>query len=81
MCVLTSVFQIYFTRFTLPQLVSLTTRISVVIGDVIVLIVTWLKTARAYREAQRLNLESPLATMLFLDGTFAGLVLCKLLIL
>lgn len=48
--------------------VSLATRISVIIGDVLLLAVTWTKTAQAYQEAHRLNIRAPLATMLFRDG-------------
>ncbi|KAI0825861.1 hypothetical protein BC629DRAFT_31621 [Irpex lacteus] len=61
--------------------VSLATRISVIIGDVLVLAVTWTKTAHAYREARRLNIRAPLATMLFRDGTIYFLILLVLNIL
>lgn len=54
--------------YTQDATVSLATRISVIIGDVLVLAVTWTKTAQAYREARRLNIRAPLATMLFRDG-------------
>lgn len=49
-------------------LVSLVTRISVIIGDVLVLVVTWKKTAQTYHEAHRLDIRAPLATMLLRDG-------------
>ncbi|KAI0769500.1 hypothetical protein BC629DRAFT_1533270 [Irpex lacteus] len=55
--------------YTQDLIVSLFTRVSVIIGDVIVLAVTWTKTARAYREARQLHIRSPLATVLFRDGT------------
>ncbi|KAI0084418.1 hypothetical protein BDY19DRAFT_997771 [Irpex rosettiformis] len=48
---------------------SLGTRISVIIGDVLVLLVTWSKTAKSYNEARKQKIESPLAMMLFRDGT------------
>lgn len=48
---------------------SLLTRISVITGDILVLVVTWTKTAQAYREARRLNIRAPLVTVLFRDGT------------
>lgn len=50
------------------QTVSLVTRIAVIIGDILVLAVTWVKTAESYKEARRLNLRAPLVTMLFRDG-------------
>ncbi|KAI0769495.1 hypothetical protein BC629DRAFT_1292030, partial [Irpex lacteus] len=52
--------------------VSLITRISVIIGDALVLVVTWTKTTQAYREARQLNIRAPLATVLFRDGTTNG---------
>ena len=48
--------------------VSLGTRISVAIGDVIVLLVTWSKTAWSHRQAQHLRIKAPLITLLFRDG-------------
>lgn len=54
----------YISDFSVP----LTTRISVIIGDVLVLAVTWMKSAQTYREACRLNIRAPLAAMLFRDG-------------
>ena len=49
-------------------LVSLSTRFAVIIGDVLVLLVTWSKTARSYRESRRTGIRAPLATLLFRDG-------------
>ena len=46
----------------------LATRIAVIIGDMLVLIVTWSKTAQLYRESQRLGIKAPLATLLLRDG-------------
>ena len=54
-------------RYSL-HLVSLTTRIVVIIGDVLVLLVTWLKTVQSYRESRRLGVKAPLATLMFRDG-------------
>ncbi|KAI0738123.1 hypothetical protein BC629DRAFT_1300472, partial [Irpex lacteus] len=48
--------------------VSLVTRLSVIVGDVLVLAVTWRKTYLAYREARRLRIRAPVTTMLFRDG-------------
>ncbi|KAI0086736.1 hypothetical protein BDY19DRAFT_995489 [Irpex rosettiformis] len=59
----------------LCDLVSLATRFSVIIGDVLVLLVTWSKTAKSYREARQLRVKAPLATLLFRDGTFYFMVL------
>ncbi len=59
--------------------VSLVTRISVIIGDVLVLVVTWLKTAQAYKEARLLNIKAPLVTMLFRDGAIAQPICCNTL--
>ena len=36
--------------------------------DVLVLLVTWSKTAMAYRETRRLGIKAPLVTLLFRDG-------------
>ena len=54
-------------RYSCP-LVSLTARIAVIIGDVLVLLVTWYKTAQSYRESRRLGIKAPLATLMFRDG-------------
>ena len=48
--------------------VSLATRIAVIIGDVLVLGVTWSKTMQLYRESRHLGIKAPLATLLFRDG-------------
>lgn len=45
----------------------------VIIADVLVLAVTWSKTAPLYLEARRLHIKSPLAAMLFRDGTITQL--------
>ncbi|KAI0781564.1 hypothetical protein BC629DRAFT_1289752, partial [Irpex lacteus] len=47
---------------------SLATRTAVILGDVLVLVITWTKTAQAYREARRMNIGAPLTTILFRDG-------------
>ena len=49
-------------------IVALIARIAVIAGDVLVLAVTWAKTARAYKEARRLNIRAPLATTLLHEG-------------
>ncbi|KAI0769493.1 hypothetical protein BC629DRAFT_783963 [Irpex lacteus] len=40
-----------------------------ILGDVLVLVVTWSSTARVYRTAQRSGVKAPLATLLLRDGT------------
>ncbi|KAI0769549.1 hypothetical protein BC629DRAFT_1595860 [Irpex lacteus] len=61
--------------FSFEHPVSLTTRIAAVIGDLLVLAVTWLKTAQLYREARRLKIEASLATTLLHDGTVYFVIL------
>ncbi|KAI0769534.1 hypothetical protein BC629DRAFT_1533929 [Irpex lacteus] len=62
-------------------LLSLLSRVSVIVGDVIVLAVTWAKTAQLYREARRLNIEAPLARMLICDGTLYFIILLMINVL
>ena len=50
------------------HLVSFATRIAVIIGDGLVLLVTWFETAQSYRELRRLGIRAPLAALLFRDG-------------
>ncbi len=52
------------TRFS----VSLSTRIAVIIADVIVLLVTWYETGQTYMEARRLKISTPLVALLLRDG-------------
>ncbi|KAL6299459.1 hypothetical protein BKA93DRAFT_753393 [Sparassis latifolia] len=49
--------------------VYLATRISVIVADVIVLMVTWMKTYEIKRYANSAHVEAPLATLLLRDGT------------
>ncbi|KAI0769555.1 hypothetical protein BC629DRAFT_792037 [Irpex lacteus] len=65
----------------LNLLLSLFSRISVVIGDVLVLVVTWRKTAQSYSTARRLNIKAPLAAMLLRDGTLYFVILLILNVL
>ena len=60
-------------RYSLSTIGSATlaTRIAIIIGDVLVLLVTWSKTAQFYRESKRLRIKAPLATLLFRDGESA----------
>ena len=51
-----------------PILVSLSTRIALIIADVIVLAVTWRKAASTVREASRINVRVPLSEVLIRDG-------------
>ncbi|KAI0804652.1 hypothetical protein BC629DRAFT_1196527 [Irpex lacteus] len=57
---------------------SLATRIAVIAGDVLVLAVTWSKTARLYLEARKLKIRAPLASMLIYDGTCYFVILLLL---
>ncbi|KAI0083914.1 hypothetical protein BDY19DRAFT_998115 [Irpex rosettiformis] len=66
---------------TIVMDISLGTRISVIIGDVLVLLVTWSKSAKLYHEARQLRIKAPLATLLFRDGTFYFIVLLMLNVL
>ena len=50
------------------HVVALVTRVTVIIGDVLVLLVTWSKSLQSYRESRRLGIKAPLATLLFCDG-------------
>ncbi len=61
-------------QFILARLVSLATRTAVIVGDVLVLVITWTKTAQAYREARRMKIRAPLATILFRDGAEYGIL-------
>ncbi|KAI0084474.1 hypothetical protein BDY19DRAFT_909816 [Irpex rosettiformis] len=61
----------------LTQAVSLTTRIAVILADILVLLVTWFKTAQLYKESRQLGIQAPLATLLLRDGT---LYFCILLV-
>ncbi|KAI0084420.1 hypothetical protein BDY19DRAFT_971922 [Irpex rosettiformis] len=60
---------------------SLGARISAIIGDTLVLLITWSKTARSYREARKLEISSPLITLLFRNGTFCFMILLVLNVL
>ena len=51
--------------------VSLGTCAAFIIGDTLVLLVTWFKTAQLYREVHHLGIKAPLATLLFRDGESA----------
>ena len=48
--------------------VSLATRLCAIGGDVLVILITWNKTARLYHHAHRLEMEAPLTMLLFRDG-------------
>ncbi|THG95122.1 hypothetical protein EW026_g6472 [Hermanssonia centrifuga] len=50
-------------------MVSLGTRIALGLGDTLVLVVTWVKTARNLTEGARIGMRTPLSTMLLRDGT------------
>ncbi|OCH87934.1 hypothetical protein OBBRIDRAFT_735361 [Obba rivulosa] len=49
-------------------LVVVATRICLIASDLILLLVTWMKTYATKRQADQLNIKTPLATMLLRDG-------------
>ena len=55
-------------RLTQNETVSLATRMVVIATDALVLIVTWYKTIQLYVESRRMQLKTPLATLLIRDG-------------
>ena len=50
--------------------VTYVTRGSMVAADLIVLVLTWIKTFRNWNEARRLNVELSVSTCLLRDGKF-----------
>ena len=52
----------------LPCVVEDATRLSLITGDVIVLILTWMKTYRNAREALNLQMKVRVTTLLLRDG-------------
>ncbi|KAI0088349.1 hypothetical protein BDY19DRAFT_950467 [Irpex rosettiformis] len=50
--------------------ISLSTRVALIIADLIVLVVTWRQAAGTVREASRINVRVPLSEVLIRDGTF-----------
>ncbi|THG94501.1 hypothetical protein EW026_g6979 [Hermanssonia centrifuga] len=65
----------YSARFAITLSTSLTGSILIVLGDALVLAVTWLKTARNLTEGARIGMRTPLSTMLLRDGTIYFAVL------
>ncbi|OCH87873.1 hypothetical protein OBBRIDRAFT_735475, partial [Obba rivulosa] len=49
--------------------VTVATRVCSIVSEVVVLLVTWLKAYSIWRDARRLNLRAPVATILLRDGT------------
>ncbi|THG96480.1 hypothetical protein EW026_g5359 [Hermanssonia centrifuga] len=49
--------------------ISLATRLAVVLADILVLVLTWMKTFGTRREASRIHIEVPMVTLLIRDGT------------
>ncbi|KAI0337839.1 hypothetical protein BDW22DRAFT_1464303 [Trametopsis cervina] len=66
---------------TLNLRLSLTSRISATLGDIIVLTITWHKTMSNYRAGRKHNLNVPLTTLLIRDGTMYFIVLLLINIL
>ncbi|OCH91746.1 hypothetical protein OBBRIDRAFT_774647 [Obba rivulosa] len=62
---------------------TISTRISMILADILILLITWAKTYGAYRNAQRNNVEAPLLGLLLKDGTvyFAMLLVLNILII
>ncbi|KAI0809274.1 hypothetical protein BC629DRAFT_1106994 [Irpex lacteus] len=60
---------------------ALSTRSVVISADIIVILVTWLKTGRTYREARQQKVVAPLSRLLLRDGTIYFLVLLVINIL
>lgn len=54
--------------YSLQLLVSLIISIPVVLGDVLVIMVTWISTARIYIRARNSGVKAPLASLLLRDG-------------
>jgi len=54
---------------------SLATRLSGILADVLVLLLTWSKTRLVYKEAMQLGAPTPIGVSLLRDGTFYFLVL------
>ena len=51
-----------------PYIVEHATRASLIIGDIIVLILTWMKTFQNVREALNLQMKVRVTTLLLRDG-------------
>lgn len=47
---------------------SLSNRLAVIAADVLVLIMTWIKTAGTRKEARNANIRTPCMTLLIRDG-------------
>ncbi|EKM57574.1 uncharacterized protein PHACADRAFT_206470 [Phanerochaete carnosa HHB-10118-sp] len=60
---------------TCPLFLLFVTRIPLIVADLLVLVLTWMKTYRQYREARALNIKSPLTTYFIHDGTIYFIVL------
>lgn len=52
---------------------SLSTRIAVIVADLLVLAVTWYKTAGTVRQAHRLGIRAPLWEIMLRDGELSVL--------
>ena len=51
-----------------PHVVEHATRTSLIIGDIIVVVLTWMKTYKTLREALNLQIKVRLTTLLLRDG-------------
>ncbi|PSS32238.1 hypothetical protein PHLCEN_2v2007 [Hermanssonia centrifuga] len=57
-------------------IVELGTRIALIVGDVLVLAVTWAKTARNLSEGTQIGMRTPLSTMLLRDAIIRNCQFC-----
>ncbi|KAI0684057.1 hypothetical protein BC835DRAFT_1294107, partial [Cytidiella melzeri] len=62
------VFALNMVPFATNMVMSLSTRGCVILADVIVLVVTWIKTFGTVREASRLKIKVPLSEIMIRDG-------------
>ncbi|KAI0338136.1 hypothetical protein BDW22DRAFT_1298840, partial [Trametopsis cervina] len=53
---------------TNTKVLSLAVRISASLADILVLLITWYKTATVYRTSRKHGITSPLTTLLIRDG-------------
>ncbi len=61
--------------------VVLSTRLTLIIADIMVLILTWLKTYHANKDAIQLGIRSPLSTLIYRDGQYFAILSGQFLML
>lgn len=77
-------YQVYSVSPQVDHMMLFITHVPIIVGEVLIIIFTWLKTYRQLREAKRLRMSLTLSTCLIRDGTVyfvASLILhvCRLL--